>query len=525
MISLKTGLLPSLKANSHNDYTDQGLPLIEAVNVSVKYMGEAVKRDDFKSLVHKSLRSRRSKKKEAFWALKEVSFCGYPGEVIGVIGANGAGKTTLCRVILSMLRPNRGSITVRGEVSSLLSLGSGFNNELTGRENIILNGMMLGLSRKKLADLLPSIEEFSGLGRFLAEPIKHYSSGMKARLGFSIAVALEAEILVIDEVLGTGDLEFRERAVKKMWELVSGASMVVVVSHDLNFIRNNCNRAIWLDQGKLKASGEPEQVVAQYEETIPRVKGPKKKKIVSFQETKLEAGKKAAIEVKNLGIEFKVGREPFWALKDVSFTTYDQEIMGIIGPNGAGKTTLCRTLCGLYRPDSGSVHISGQISALLSLGTGFNEHLSGWDNIYLNGMMLGIPRKVIHIIEDEIVEFAELEKFIHKPVKQYSSGMKSRLGFSIAAMLQPDILIVDEALSAGDRAFQEKATMKMQEMLEEAKAVVIVTHSLEIVETVCNRAILLQNGEIKYDGEPSDTVRFYQEMANEQKNKVVRSPQ
>ncbi len=522
MISLKKGLIPALKADSDHSCADDGLPLIEAVNLSVKYMGDAVKSDDFKSLVHKSLRSRRSKKREAFWALNDLSFCGYPGDVIGVIGANGAGKTTLCRVILSMLRPNRGSIIVRGEVSSLLSLGSGFNDELTGRENIILNGMMLGLSRKRLNELLPSIEEFSGLGRFLAEPIKYYSSGMKARLGFSIAVALKADILVIDEVLGTGDLEFRERAVKKLWELVGGASMVVVVSHDLNFITENCNRAIWLDQGKLKALGEPEQVVAQYKETIPRVALPKKQKIVSFQETKTEAGKNAAIEVKSLGIKFKVGKKPFWALKDVSFTMYDQEIIGIIGPNGAGKTTLCRTLCGLYRPDSGSVQIAGKISALLSLGTGFNEHLSGWDNIYLNGMMLGIPRKVIRGIEDEIVEFAELEKFIHRPVKQYSSGMKSRLGFSIAAMLKPDILIVDEALSAGDLAFQEKATMKMQEMLEEAKAVVIVTHSLEIVEKVCNRAIWLQSGEVKYDGEPADTVRLYKEMASEHKNKVVR---
>ncbi len=494
------------------------VPLIKAHNLGVYYEGDKGKRDDLKSHVHGLIRGRGQGRGQGqgqngvFWALKDISFEGYPGDVLGVIGSNGAGKSTLCRVISGLLRPNRGSIHVRGDVSALLSLGTGFNKELSGNENIILNGLMLGLSRKRINELLPSIQEFSGLGRFLGQPLKHYSSGMKARLGFSIASAMEAEILVIDEVLGTGDMEFNERAVKKVWELVGGAKMVVVVTHDTDFVEEHCNRAIWIESGEVKATGEPGEVMDVYKEFSSDIGGPgkkKKKKLVSFQETRFETGKQKSIEVENLGIQFKVDGKPFWALKDVSFTVYDKEIVGIIGPNGAGKSTLCRALCGIYRGDRGGVRINGEVAALLSFGTGFNNQLSGHDNIYLNGMMLGIPKKQIRRVEDEIVEFSGLQEFIHKPVKHYSKGMKSRLGFSIASMLKPDVFIVDEALSAGDIAFQQKATYRMQEMLEEARAVVIVTHSMKIVKKACTRALFLKEGNLVFDGDPKQAVKLY----------------
>ena len=146
---------------------------------------------------------------------------------------------------------------------------------------------------------------------------------------------------------------------------------------------------------------------------------------------------------------------------------------------------------------------------MLSFGTGFNPQLSGYDNIYLNGMMLGIPKTVIRNIENKIIEFSGLQDFIKKPVKQYSKGMKSRLGFSIASMLQPDIFVVDEALTAGDIAFQEKATTRMQEMMEEAKLVIIVSHSMKIIEKVCTRAIYLNKGKVIFDGEPDKTIEVY----------------
>ncbi len=492
------------------------IPLVRARNLGVYYEDSRDRRDDFKSHIHNIVKG--APKSDGIWALNDVSFTAYSGDVLGIIGSNGAGKTTLCRLIAGLLRPNRGSLEVKGSVSALLSLGTGFDKELTGNENIFLNGMMLGFSKQQISDMLPRIQDFSGLGAFLDQPLKYYSSGMKARLGFSIASVIDAEILVIDEVLGRGDMEFRERAVNKVWELVGGAKMVLVVTHETEFIGENCNRAIWLEKGEIKAAGSAGEVVRAYEEFATGRAGPKKKKKLSaLKNTETGAGKQKAIDARNIGIKFKFKNRPFWALKDLSFSVYDREIIGIIGPNGAGKSTLCRTLCGIYREDTGELKVNGTIAALLSFGTGFNPQLSGHDNIYLNGMMLGIPKRLIRKAEGKIVEFSELDDFIDMPVKHYSRGMRSRLGFSIASMLQPDIFIVDEALSAGDIAFQEKAAARMQEMLEEAKAVLIVTHSMKIVKKICTRALLINEGCLVYDGDPKEAVKLYEESVGKKK--------
>ncbi len=469
-------------------------------------------------MTHQLLSGGWRSKEEAFWALQGLSFDAYPGEVLGVIGSNGAGKTTLCRVLAGLLRPDTGHIKTRGRVSSLLSLGTGFNKDLSGRDNVFLNGMMLGYTRQEIAALFPSIHDFSGLGTFMEQPIKYYSSGMQARLGFSIAATLEADILVIDEVLGTGDMEFQERASERMRDLVKKANLVVVVSHNLDFVNNNCTRSLWIDKGMLQAAGDPVRVTTLYQENIAD-RPKKKKKIVSLQETRTRVGKEESIKVDNLGVHFTLDKKPFWALKEVSFTVKEKEIVGIIGPNGAGKSTLCRALCGILKEDAGRVNIYGEIAALLSFKTGFNAQLTGRDNIYLNGLMLGLPKKTIQSMEEGIIEFSELGKHIDKAVKNYSSGMKSRLGFSIAAVLQPDIFIVDEALSAGDLAFREKATTRMQEMLEEAKTVMVVTHSLGFVEKVCTRALWLQEGKLRFDGPPQEAVALYKEEVKARRKK------
>jgi len=493
--------------------------LIRAENLGVYYESDSDRRDDFKSHVHRIIRGER--RNDIFWALKDISFTGYAGDVLGIIGPNGAGKTTLCRTIAGLLRPNRGQLEVKGNVSALLSLGTGFDKELTGNENIYLNGMMLGFPRHRIKELLPLIQDFSGLGRFLDQPLKYYSSGMKARLGFSIASVIDAEILVIDEVLGTGDMEFKEKAVQKVWELVGEAGMVLVVSHETDFIKDHCNRALWIDNGSVRASGDPEQVVESYEQLGAGSKKPKKKKLSRLKQSSPGAGEEIAIEARDLSLEFKLEGKPFRALDSLNFQVYDREILGIIGPNGAGKTTLCRTLCGIYKQDRGELRVNGAIAALLSFGTGFNPQLSGYDNIYLNGMMLGIPKYKIRRVEEEIIAFSELDQFIDQPVKHYSRGMRSRLGFSIASMLQPDIFIVDEALSAGDIAFQEKAAARMQEMLKEAKAVLLVTHSMKIVKKVCTRALLMDQGRIIFDGDPLEAVETYRASVKKKQNPVL----
>lgn len=498
--------------------TPEGMPLIEAKNLGVKYvLGRG--REDIQSWAYSLFKKR---KKGDFWALKDVSFCGCPGDILGIIGSNGAGKTTLCKAVSGLLRPDTGEIRINGQVSALLSLGTGFNQELSGEENVFLNGMMLGLSKKEIMNMLPEIIAFSGLQRFIEQPLKYYSSGMKARLGFSIAAMIEPEILVLDETLSVGDLAFSERAAQKMQEIVAKAKMIMVVTHQVAFVQKYCNKALWIDKGSLMASGSPDEVVSAYQATI--AERPKTTRIINLFETKTKAGTAEVAVAKQLGVKFmlKAGnsgshksrwrrKEPFWPLKDVSFTVHEGDIVGIIGPNGAGKSTLCRLLSGILKADKGEFFVDGAVTALLTFGTGFNMQLTGRDNIYLNGMMLGIPQKRLTHLYEDIVEFSGIGRFIDQPVKNYSSGMKSRLGFSVAAMIKPDLFIIDEALSVGDASFYEKASAKIQELIGRAKAVIVVTHNMSFVEKVCTRAIWLEDGIIKFDGDPKETVSQYRQ--------------
>jgi len=198
---------------------------------------------------------------ERFWALKHVSFELSHGESLGVIGPNGAGKSTLLQVLAGIMRPNQGVVDVRGQVSGLLGLGAGFDVDLSGVENILLGGAFLGLEDSRVQDLLPSIVEFADLGEFIDAPIKTYSSGMRARLGFAIATAVDPDILLLDEVLATGDANFRAKSKARVIELVKAAKGVVLVTHDMEWVREYCNRAMLLEKGRVVLEGPPEDVV------------------------------------------------------------------------------------------------------------------------------------------------------------------------------------------------------------------------------------------------------------------------
>ncbi|HZK25174.1 MAG TPA: ABC transporter ATP-binding protein [Oscillospiraceae bacterium] len=481
-------------------------PLVQATEVGIKYKAGR-KREDFKSLFLGN-----SGQLGDFWALREISFSAAAADIIGIIGSNGAGKTTLCRVISRLLRPDLGTIRVNGEVSALLSLGTGFNQELTGRENIFLNGMMLGFSRRHMEEISQDIVDFAGLQDFIDQPIKSYSSGMRARLGFSIATMLEPEILVLDEALSTGDAEFNQRAMARTTEMVSKAKVVLIVSHDINFIAENCTKAIWIDQGRLMAEGDPLEVCEQYRQMVQTSglkQAPKKRKL-RLQKTTSKTGEETVIAAQDLGLCYKMPERDFWALRHCNFTVQQGEIVGIIGPNGAGKSTLCSILSGILKPDEGTLETKGDVSALLSFGSGFNKQLSGHDNIYLNALMLGMSKKKVDAVYQDIVDFSGLEKFIENPIKSYSSGMVSRLGFSIATMLEPDIFIIDEALATGDLTFYEKASARIQEMINTAKAVMIVTHSMSFVQKVCTKAIWLKKGQVMHIGDPEETIALYE---------------
>ena len=246
--------------------------LIDIQNVGIHFQRNVAKRrhgiNNSFSSIFRLLVNRE--KKERFWALRHIDFTLKKGDVIGVIGSNGAGKSTLLKILAQVLIPDEGTVKVNGRVSSLLALGSGFMPGLNGRENIYLNGMFMGMVRDQIDEVYSDIVSFSGLQNFIETPIKYYSMGMKARLGFSVAVHTQPEILIIDEVLGAGDKKFRVKANKKMREFLTTAKGIVIVSHDTNQIANLCTKCIWVEKGEIKALGPAQQIVEQYATTSIR---------------------------------------------------------------------------------------------------------------------------------------------------------------------------------------------------------------------------------------------------------------
>lgn len=236
--------------------------MIKVEQVSMKYM---ITNDRIKSLKEYAVAILKGKLQyEEFWALKDVSFEVKKGEVIGIIGRNGAGKSTLLKIISGILKPTEGSVSCSGSIVPMLELGSGFDHDLTGRENIFLNGAILGYSEEYLEDKFIDILKFSELDKFIDMPIRNYSSGMLMRLAFSIATVVNPEILIVDEILAVGDAAFQEKSKARMMELMSGGTTVLFVSHSLEQIREMCNRVIWLDGGKMKMIGETEEVCDAY---------------------------------------------------------------------------------------------------------------------------------------------------------------------------------------------------------------------------------------------------------------------
>ena len=216
----------------------------------------------------KELLVRGRGKVSRFRALDDVSFTVEQGEVMGVVGTNGSGKSTLLKIIAGALTPTDGRMDVRREDVQLLTLGTGFDPELTGRENLFLNGALIGRSKRFLQEHYDSIVEFAELSDFMDQPVKNYSSGMVSRLGFAIAAAGEApEILILDEVLSVGDIFFRKKSEARVRELIHGGSTVLIVSHSPGVIRENCSKAMWLDHGKLRAMGDPKEVCTLYEKS------------------------------------------------------------------------------------------------------------------------------------------------------------------------------------------------------------------------------------------------------------------
>ena len=202
---------------------------------------------------------------QEFVALNDVSFSVKKGEIVGLIGHNGAGKSTMLKVISGILKPTEGNVTVRGNIVPMLELGSGFDMDMSGRENIFLNGAILGYSEEYLNAHYDSIVAFSGLEEFIDMPIRNYSSGMVARLAFSIASEVVPDILIVDEILGVGDAAFQQKSHARMMEMMSGGTTVLMVSHSIQEIRNMCDRVVWLDHGTVKMIGDAKEICNLYQ--------------------------------------------------------------------------------------------------------------------------------------------------------------------------------------------------------------------------------------------------------------------
>ena len=254
---------------------------------------------------------------------------------------------------------------------------------------------------------------------------------------------------------------------------------------------------------------------------------------------KQRAKKEIALKVDHVGMRFNLSSEKvddlkeyfiklikkelnfkeFWALKDVSFEVKKGERVGIVGLNGAGKSTLLKVIAGVLKPTEGTVTTKGKIVPLLELGAGFDKQYTGAENIYLYGALLGYTKAFIDEKYDEIVEFSELGEFIDVPVKNYSSGMRARLGFSIATIVQPDILILDEVLSVGDAQFKKKSEKKIHDMFDKGVTVLFVSHSLEQVKRICDKAIMLERGTVIANGDVQQVATIYASKLNKQKRR------
>ena len=271
---------------SETEQTKAALPLVEVKDVSMRFRMPTEKIDNVKEFFIKLVQGKL--KYDDFWVLKNISFEIHRGESVGILGRNGAGKSTLLKLISGIVEPTSGSIRVRGSIVPLLRLGAGFDPNATGKENVFLNGAMMGFSKKEMQARYDSIVEFSELGRFMNMPLKNFSSGMLTRLGFSIAVDVNPDLLIIDEILAVGDTNFQAKCFSKLQEIKAKGTTIVIVSHSLEQIEAFCDRTVWINDGKIVADGLPRDIHPEYLDYMGQLRNDQLKKEKAREEGSVE---------------------------------------------------------------------------------------------------------------------------------------------------------------------------------------------------------------------------------------------
>jgi lipopolysaccharide transport system ATP-binding protein len=277
---------------SETDYS------ISVRNLSKRYkLGQTHREQTFREVLTDMFKGRRRKPPETIWALREVSFDVKEGEVLGIIGRNGAGKSTLLKLLSRITYPTAGEVMVRGRISSLLEVGTGFHLELTGRENVYLAGSILGMKKREIDERFDDIVEFANVRQFLDTPIKRYSTGMRLRLGFAVAAHLDPDVLLVDEVLAVGDAGFQKKCLNAMRDLRTTGRTVLFVSHNMAAVENLCHRAIWIDNGRIKDDGTARDVIKKYLATFTE------SQTAGYDLEKIES-RRGSGEIRYTGIEF-----------------------------------------------------------------------------------------------------------------------------------------------------------------------------------------------------------------------------
>lgn len=396
---------------------------IEFKNVSKKFKkGEKFNslRDSIPALFRSSIRKKLKKAEEEreFLAVNNVSFNIKQGEVVGVMGPNGAGKSTILKLLSRIIVPNEGEIKIQGRLSALIEITAGFHPELTGRENIYLNGTILGMSKKEIAKRFDEIVEFSGIEEFIDTPVKRYSSGMYSRLGFSVASHMDPDILLVDEVLSVGDIAFQAKCSRRMRELLKSGTTIILVSHQLALIKSLCKRAILLQQGEVLKDGNVDEVIPHYQNIVLEKEEADFRKSLSSSGHKVKLNEKSLVSISDVAIKNELGqtKDDFFAGESINLYVNYRSCEKIKNPTFFIEIVRSDgvSCCASSNRDGGNIidSIEGSGSIKIDLGrinlaSGiYMAKISIWDEDMVHPYVMR-DEEVIRIVESGVVRHAE----------------------------------------------------------------------------------------------------------------------